>query len=47
MIIDSHLHVLKKNNFDKTAFEALGHPFPEDTPLELLVGWLNDLSPKN
>ncbi|UCG94366.1 MAG: amidohydrolase [Candidatus Aerophobus sp.] len=40
MVIDSHLHVLKQKNFDKTSFEILGHPFPEDNPIERLVDWL-------
>lgn len=42
MIIDSHLHVLKQSNFDRISFEAMGHPYPEDTPLESIVGWLKD-----
>ena len=40
MVIDSHLHVLKKKNFDKTSFEKLGQDFPEDTKIEELVKWL-------
>ncbi|GAI35231.1 unnamed protein product [marine sediment metagenome] len=28
MVIDSHLHVLKQENFDRTSFESLGLPFP-------------------
>ena len=40
MIIDSHLHVLKQKNFDMVVFEDLGHPFPEDTQIDMLVNWL-------
>lgn len=40
MVIDSHLHVLKQENFDRTVFENLALPFPEDTPIDMLVNWL-------
>ncbi len=40
MIIDSHMHLMKKKNFDKETFNRLNMKLPEDTPLEDLVGWL-------
>jgi Predicted metal-dependent hydrolase of the TIM-barrel fold len=42
MIIDSHLHVLKQKNFDRIAFQSLGHPLPEDTNIDTLIKWLKD-----
>jgi predicted TIM-barrel fold metal-dependent hydrolase len=42
MVIDSHLHVLKENNFDAVTEKALGHTHPTDTPIESLVSWLRD-----
>ena len=42
MVIDSHLHVLKAENFDKVTAAQIGHRHPEDTPIEDLVGWLVD-----
>jgi len=42
MVIDSHLHVLKWQNFDKVYFDGLaaGVSSPEDTPVDTLVNWL-------
>ena len=42
MVIDSHLHVLKAENFDEVTEAQIGHRHPEDTPIEDLVGWLVD-----
>ncbi len=42
MIIDSHVHVLKRAYFDKELFEGMGLPYPEDTPIESLVSWLKE-----
>lgn len=42
MIIDSHLHVLKQSNFNRTNLKVLGHLFPEDTPLDSLITWLKE-----
>ena len=41
-IIDSHVHVLKEKNFDRVTEARIGHKHPEDTPIELLVRWLED-----
>ncbi len=42
MIIDSHMHLMKKKNFDKETYNRLNMKLPEDTPLEDLVGWLQE-----
>lgn len=42
MIIDSHVHVLKRAYFNKDVFEGMGLPYPEDTPIDYLVGWLKE-----
>lgn len=42
MVIDSHLHLIRKKNFDKETFNRLNMKLPEDTPLEDLVSWLKD-----
>jgi len=39
-VIDSHLHVLKKRNFNRTIYESAGFLYPEDTPINNLVMWL-------
>ena len=41
-VIDTHLHVLKEQNFDRVTEARIGHTHPEDTPIESLVGWLKD-----
>jgi len=46
MFMDPHVHVLKQKNFDKATFQRLGLPFPEDTPVEKLVGWLKEAGVK-
>jgi len=40
MIVDPHVHVLRKKNFDKATLDRLRLPVPEDTKLDTLVGWL-------
>ena len=40
MVIDSHLHVLRAENFDEVTEARIGHRHPQDTPIEDLVGWL-------
>ena len=40
MLIDSHLHVLRADNFDEVAEASIGHRHPVDTELDGLVGWL-------
>ena len=42
IVIDSHLHVLKEKNFDRITEAKIGHVHPEDTPIELLVEWLQN-----
>ncbi|MCD6317941.1 amidohydrolase family protein [Candidatus Aerophobetes bacterium] len=42
MVIDSHMHLIRKKNFDKETYNRLNLKLPEDTPLENLVGWLKE-----
>jgi predicted TIM-barrel fold metal-dependent hydrolase len=42
MIVDSHLHLIQKKNFDQATYERLKLRLPEDTPIEKLVGWLRE-----
>lgn len=42
MVIDSHMHLIRKKNFDKETYNRLNMKLPEDTPLEDLVGWLQE-----
>ncbi|MCX6089107.1 MAG: amidohydrolase family protein [Candidatus Atribacteria bacterium] len=46
MIIDSHMHLIRKKNFDKVTYERLGMKVPEDTPLDQLVGWMKEAGVK-
>ncbi len=39
MIIDSHMHLIRKENFDKPTYDRLGMRVPEDTDLDQLVSW--------
>ncbi len=45
MIIDSHMHLIRKKNINLEAFEKLRLRVPEDTELDSLIGWLksNDI----
>lgn len=47
MIIDSHVHVLKGDNFDKSKFEKLGFDCPVETPIDQLVDWLKGAGVEN
>jgi len=40
MIIDSHLHLMRKENFVSGNYKKLGMKIPNNTSLEKLVGWL-------
>jgi len=42
MVIDSHMHLIRKKNFDEETYNRLNMKLPEDTPLEDLVGWLKE-----
>jgi predicted TIM-barrel fold metal-dependent hydrolase len=42
MIIDSHMHLIRKKNFDRETYDRLKLKLPEDTPIEKLVGWLKE-----
>ena len=42
MVIDSHMHLIRKKNFDKETYNRLNMKLPEDTPLENLVSWLKE-----
>ncbi len=44
MVIDSHIHVLKADNFDEVTEAQIGHKHPKDTPIETIVKWLRDAS---
>jgi predicted TIM-barrel fold metal-dependent hydrolase len=46
MIIDSHLHLIRKKNFDEETYRRLNLAIPEDTPIEKLVGWLQETGVK-
>ncbi|MHB8280146.1 MAG: amidohydrolase family protein [Candidatus Humimicrobiaceae bacterium] len=39
MIIDSHLHLLKAENFDKELWEKNHVEPPTDTPIEVIINW--------
>ncbi|MGE5528653.1 MAG: amidohydrolase family protein [Patescibacteria group bacterium] len=39
-IIDGHMHLIRKKNFDVETYRRLRMPLPEDTELDDLVGWL-------
>jgi predicted TIM-barrel fold metal-dependent hydrolase len=40
MIIDSHLHLARKENFDKATHDSLKMNIPENTEIDQLVSWL-------
>ena len=40
MIIDSHLHLMQKKNFDKASWDNLNLGVPKDTDIKDLVQWL-------
>jgi len=40
MIVDSHMHLIRKKNIDKETYRKLELKLPEDTQIEDLVGWL-------
>jgi len=40
MLIDSHMHLIRKKNFDVETFDCLKMPIPEDTDIEDLVVWM-------
>jgi predicted TIM-barrel fold metal-dependent hydrolase len=42
MIIDAHMHLIRKENFDAETYERLKMKLPEDTTLQTLVGWLKE-----
>ena len=42
MTVDSHLHLIRKKNFDRDTYRRLKLDLPEDTNIEDLVGWLKD-----
>jgi len=42
MIIDSHLHLIRKKNFDAETYKQLNLRLPEDTELDDLVGWFKE-----
>ena len=42
MIVDSHLHLMQKKNFDVETNRKLGMKIPDDTPLPKLVSWLKE-----
>ncbi len=46
MVIDSHIHALKVENFDAVTEAQIGHKHPEDTPIELIVTWLRNAGVK-
>ncbi|MBN2322189.1 MAG: amidohydrolase [Spirochaetes bacterium] len=46
MVIDSHLHLIRKKNFDADTYNQLNMVLPEDTALEDLVGWLKEAGVK-
>ncbi len=42
MIIDSHMHLIRKKNFDVETFKQLDMKLPDDTPLNKLVNWMKE-----
>jgi predicted TIM-barrel fold metal-dependent hydrolase len=42
MIIDSHMHLIQRKNFDADTFKRLDMRLPKDTPLDDLVGWMKE-----
>lgn len=42
MVIFSHMHLIRKENFDRETYDHLGVEVPEDTHLENLVSWLRE-----
>jgi len=42
MVIDSHMHLIQRKNFDAEIFKRLDMRLPEDTSLDDLVGWMKD-----
>ena len=42
MIIDSHMHLIRRKNFDADTFKRLDMRLPKDTPLDDLVGWMKE-----
>lgn len=42
MVIDTHVHVLKADNFDAGVEQQIRHRHPEDTPFDELVTWLRE-----
>jgi predicted TIM-barrel fold metal-dependent hydrolase len=42
MVIDSHMHLIRKKNFDRETYDRLKLRLPEDTQIDDLVGWLKE-----
>ncbi len=42
MVVDAHMHLIRKKNFDRETYRRLKLAVPEDTPIEDLVGWLKE-----
>lgn len=42
MIVDSHMHLIRKKNFDLQTYDRLKLKLPEDTPIEDLIGWMKE-----
>ena len=42
MIVDSHLHLLKAANFDKSLWKKNEFEPPEDTPIEAILKWFKE-----
>ncbi len=40
MIIDSHMHLIRKKNFDIKTFDSLRMKVPEDTDIKDLINWM-------
>jgi predicted TIM-barrel fold metal-dependent hydrolase len=40
MVVDSHLHLIRRENFDEETYRRLELSLPQDTLIEDLVGWL-------
>lgn len=39
-IIDSHMHLIHSECFDKPTYDALGQTIPKDTDIHMLVSWM-------
>lgn len=42
MIMDSHLHLIRRENYDEAVHNQLGLRMPKDTDIADLVGWLKE-----